>query len=104
MLLASLLLIIAAAPANAAPAVAPVSMQEPDVPRMTPREIKEYNATVPENDPRHIRCQTFDETGSLVKKTRVCKTNAGWRRYDEDGNDNARSTMDAMRSKGTTGN
>jgi hypothetical protein len=104
MLLASLLLMTAQAPVAAAPAPAPAPLQEPDVPRMTPREIKEFNATVPESDPRHIRCQTFDETGSLVKKTRVCKTNAGWRRYDQDGNDNARATLDTMRSKGPMGN
>jgi hypothetical protein len=33
-------------------------------------------------------------TGSLVKKGKVCKTAAEWRRITESGNDNARSLVE----------
>ena len=92
----------AAATVSAQPVNAAVA--EPDVAHMTPHDIKLFNAQLTRDHPYYIRCQTFDETGSLVKKTRVCKTNRDWRRYDELGNENARSTYEAMRSKGTTGN
>jgi len=81
-----------------------VAVAEPDVAHMTPHDIKLFNAQLPHDHPYYIRCQTFDETGSLVKKTRVCKTNRDWRRYDELGNENARSTYEAMQGKGITGN
>ncbi len=35
------------------------------------------------NDPNALRCKRLSETGSLVKKRRVCKTNAEWRAIAE---------------------
>ena len=31
------------------------------------------------NDPSAVRCKRLEVTGSLVRKERVCKTNAEWR-------------------------
>lgn len=33
--------------------------------------------------PNFVRCVRLEETGSLVRKTRVCKTNAEWNRIQE---------------------
>lgn len=41
------------------------------------------------NDPQAIRCRRLEETGSLVRKQRVCKTNAEWRALSEQGNRDA---------------
>ena len=35
-------------------------------------------------DPNYMRCRKILETGSLVKKQRICKTNAEWARASED--------------------
>ena len=34
-------------------------------------------------DPNYMRCRKILETGSLVKKQRICKTNAEWAEYIE---------------------
>lgn len=43
------------------------------------------------NDPNATRCKRLDVTGSLVRKERICKTNAEWRaisdRQNRDAND-----------------
>ena len=41
-----------------------------------------------------IRCRTVRVTGSLVKKGKVCKTLAEWRRITESGNENARRLVE----------
>ena len=41
------------------------------------------------NDPNATRCRSFPITGSLVKKERVCKTNADWRAISEQQNRDA---------------
>jgi hypothetical protein len=41
------------------------------------------------NDPNAVRCKRFQVTGSLVKKERVCKTNAEWRTLTEQQNRDA---------------
>lgn len=35
------------------------------------------------NDPNATRCRSFPVTGSLVRKERICKTNAEWRAISE---------------------
>lgn len=35
------------------------------------------------NDPNAVRCKRLDVTGSLVRKERICKTNAEWRAISE---------------------
>ncbi len=48
-------------------------------------------AKLDKNDPAAIRCRRLEVTGSLVKKEKVCKTNAQWRAISDqqgrDGND-----------------
>ena len=41
------------------------------------------------NDPNAVRCKRFQVTGSLVKKERICKTNAEWRAITEQQNRDA---------------
>ena len=40
-------------------------------------------------DPNYMRCRKILETGSLVKKQRICKTNAEWAKAGEDAQKNA---------------
>lgn len=51
------------------------------------------------NAPEAVKCRRIDITGSLVRKTRVCKTNAEWKRIRE-GND---SELDKMQDTFRTG-
>lgn len=40
------------------------------------------------NDPNAVRCKRLEVTGSLVRKERICKTNAEWRAIsDQQGRD-----------------
>lgn len=63
---------------------------------MTSTEIAAYNKGLPSNHPYFIRCRKLQETGSLVKKARVCRTNEGWKQSFAQGNDNARDTVESM--------
>ncbi len=74
---------------------------EPDGQRMSPSEIRANNALLARNHPYYIRCQAHDETGSLVKKVRSCRTNHQWAEAWNVGNQNARDTIDAMSNKST---
>lgn len=40
-------------------------------------------------DPNYVRCRKLSITGSLVKKERICKTNAEWAKASEDAQRNA---------------
>jgi hypothetical protein len=40
-------------------------------------------------DPNYVRCRKLSVTGSLVKKERICKTNAEWAKASEDAQRNA---------------
>lgn len=55
---------------------------------------------------QQIRCRRIAITGSLVRRERVCKTVAEWRRLSDRGNDNARAQMDEGRvcAGGSCGN
>lgn len=67
--------------------------------RMKPSEIRAHNATLDRKDPNFIRCVAQEETGSLVKKTVSCRTNAQWAKSFKENNQNARDTYEAMTSK-----
>jgi hypothetical protein len=62
----------------------------------TNEQIAAHNASRQPRDPDFIRCRRLAVPGSLVKKARVCKTNAEWARSWAVGNQNARDTYDAM--------
>lgn len=72
---------------------------EPDAQRMSAAEIKANNATLPRDHPYYIRCQRREETGSLVKTIKSCRTNLAWERAWTIGNQNARETMEVAASK-----
>jgi hypothetical protein len=66
---------------------------------MTPTEIAAHNAALAPTDPDFIKCRKTLEIGSLVKKNRVCRTNAKWKEVIENSSQNARATVEAMGSK-----
>jgi hypothetical protein len=79
---------LAETPASApvtAPAPAPVSPTSP--PALAP------DATLSSAD-NAMRCRTVRVTGSLVKKGKVCKSLAQWRKMTEAGNDLARRLVE----------
>ena len=53
-------------------------------------------------DPNYVRCRKIAVTGSLVKKERICKTNAEWARANEDAQRNAEDLIIRNRT-GTNG-
>ena len=67
---------------------------------MTPTEIKAYNEGLAQTHPHYIKCRKTLEIGSLVKKNRVCYTNAKWKEVTAAGNQDARDTAEAMVGKG----
>ena len=71
---------------------------------MTPTEIEAYNKGLGQTHPYYIKCRKTLEIGSLVKKNRVCHTNAEWKDVIARGNQDARDTAEAMTSKGSTSN
>lgn len=93
----SMLLAVAAAQV-ASPAV-PADIAEPNPKTMKAAEIAAFNAKLSRSHPYYIRCVRSVETGSLVKRTFSCRTNAQWQSADTRGNDNARETYEHMQSK-----
>jgi hypothetical protein len=48
----------------------------------------------PTDDPDQcVRCRSIQATGSLVRRERVCRTVAEWRRISQSGNDRARDVV-----------
>ncbi len=76
---------------------------EPDAQRMSAAEIRASNAGLARNHPYFIRCQRREETGSLAKAIKSCRTNVAWARAFVVGNQNARDTYEAMTSKAADG-
>ncbi|GGJ54763.1 hypothetical protein CDQ92_18120 [Sphingopyxis bauzanensis] len=63
---------------------------------MTNSEIKTYNEGLAMTHPYYIKCRKIEESGSWVKKARVCRTNEQWKQAWAQGNQNARDTAEAM--------
>lgn len=63
---------------------------------MSGDEIDAYNQGRTANDADYIRCRRIEQPGSLVKKLRVCNTNAGWKRVADKGNQDARDSMETL--------
>lgn len=61
---------------------------------MTASQIRNYNAPLARDHPAYIRCVRQLETGSPVRKTRFCRTNAEWLRVADIGNDTARQMQE----------
>lgn len=83
-------------------AVPTVAHAETDMPlarapsEMTGAEIDAHNDGRAMADPDYIRCRKIEEIGSLVKKIRVCNTNAQWKRIVDKGNQDARDSMETL--------
>lgn len=72
---------------------------------MSPAEIKTHNASLESSDPNYIKCRKSEVMGSLVKKQRICRTNAQWKEAAALGNEGTREMVEGFaRSGGTNGN
>ena len=63
---------------------------------MSGAEIDAYNQGRTANDADYIRCRRIEQPGSLVKKLRICNTNAEWKRVADKGNQDARDSMETL--------
>jgi hypothetical protein len=90
-------LLIALASAVATPPALPPLTREPS--SMSQSEIRAYNTGRVRTDPDFIRCVRSEETGSLARKTFMCRTNSQWTLVDRVGNQTARDAYEAMTSK-----
>ena len=85
--------IIAATPAGAGEGAPRLARAPSD---MSGAEIDAYNEGRMASDPDYIRCRRIEQVGSLVKKLRVCNTNAEWKRIVDKGNQDARDSMETL--------
>lgn len=99
MFAAAMILALTNAPAAAA---APVVVTTGPV-KMKPSEIRAYNSAYPRTHPNYIRCQRVEETGSLVRKSSVCRTNEEWDRIEAIGNREAREATENLQRGWTNG-
>ena len=67
---------------------------------MSQSEIRAFNAGRTRTDPDFIRCIRTEETGSLVRKTFSCHTNAQWELDWRNGNQTARDAIEKMTQHG----
>ena len=95
MFAAAIAIIAASAAATAMPS------QPESANKMGPTRIREHNTGLDPSHPSFIRCVKSEETGSLVRKRSMCRTNQDWAAADEAGNLEAREIAEAMRSKGS---
>jgi hypothetical protein len=58
-----------------------------------PPPSPEQNGKLARDDPNYVRCRQIGETGSLVRKQKICRTNAEWKRASENG---ARTASDIL--------
>lgn len=99
-MITTLLIALAAVAAQpvALPVTLPVLDKDPSV--MSQSEIRAFNAGRDRKDPEFIRCLRLEETGSLVRKTMSCHTNAQWEQAFVVGNQNVRDTVEKMTAHG----
>lgn len=88
-----LLICMSAAPAVASETEIPLARTPSE---MSGDEIDAYNAGRTATDADYIRCRRIEQPGSLVKKLRVCNTNAEWKRVTDKGNQDARDSMETL--------
>lgn len=72
---------------------------EIDPTQMSQAQIKAHNQPLARRDPEYIRCIRYAAPGSLIENKLKCRTNAQWVIANRKGEDNARDTVDAMRSR-----
>jgi hypothetical protein len=66
---------------------------------MTNAAIAQHNEGLEPAHPDYIKCRKQSVIGSLAKKTRVCRTNEGWAKSWEQGNQTARDNADHFAPK-----
>jgi hypothetical protein len=76
-----------------APASAPVTAPAP-APLSQDSKLANASDKTASDPDQTIRCRTVRVTGSLVKKGKVCKALAEWRRIIESGNENGRRLVE----------
>ena len=94
----SAILILTAAPVQAAP---PALITGPI--KMKQSEIRDYNSRLSSDHPNYIRCAREAETGSLVRAKKVCRTNEEWSRLEKEGNNAAREAVESLQKGFTSG-
>ena len=72
--------------------------------KMKASEVRAYNAKLAPDHPNYIRCKRTLDTGSLVKKTTVCRTNQEWTRVEARINAETREVVEAYQKGFTKGN
>lgn len=60
-----------------------------------PLFAKDAAANDTATDDNKIRCRKIEVTGSLVRKTKVCRTVAEWREISDKGNRNVRDIVES---------
>jgi hypothetical protein len=99
--------ILLALAAQAAPVTAAaIDIPEPNPSQMSKSEIREHNAKLPKDHRYYIRCVKAVDTGSLVARRPVCRTNQAWAGFDRAGEARAREMGDesVSRSASATSN
>jgi len=56
-------------------------------------QVSKPPATVPSDPDQQIKCKKLAAIGSIIRKVKVCKTLAEWRRAQQAGNDAARAIV-----------
>ena len=80
--------------------VEPVAaIPEPRPSLMSKSEIRDHNAKLDRTHRFYIRCVKAPDTGSLVARKSVCRTNDQWAAVDAAGLDQARESVDDARAR-----
>ena len=87
--------ILLALSAQAAPVVAIADVPEPNPSEMSKSEIRDFNAKLDRTHRYYIRCVKAANTGSLVARKPVCRTNERWALFERAGSAQAREMGDA---------
>lgn len=96
-MIVSILLFVAAETLPAASAAQ--AIDEPDPKAMSQSEIRAFNAKLAPGHPFFIRCVKRADTGSLVKRNFSCRTNEQWHLSEDRANQDARDTIEGLKSK-----
>ncbi|WP_156377438.1 MULTISPECIES: hypothetical protein [unclassified Sphingopyxis] len=70
-------LVLIALPSGAM-AQADAALPQIDPRAMSMNEIRAHNAKLDRKDRKYIVCRTSEQTGSLARKNRICRTNGEW--------------------------
>src|SRR3546814_20656970 len=54
---------------------------------MSMSEVRAHNAKLDRKDRQYIVCRSSDQTGSLARKNRICRTNGEWDQASRDAQD-----------------